>query len=62
MEAQKSFYNVHDVCKVLECKESLAYKVIRQLNDELKAKGFIVITGKVNAAYFNERIYRGGGT
>lgn len=34
-----------------------AYKLIRQLNDELKAKGYITIAGRVNRQYFNERLY-----
>ena len=61
MEA-RSYYKVDDVCKVLECSKSIGYKVMRQLNDELRAKGYITISGRVNAAYFNERIYKGAGT
>lgn len=34
-----------------------AYKLIRQLNEELKDKGFITIAGRVNRQYFNERLY-----
>ena len=37
-----------------------AYKLIRQLNEELKAKGFITITGRVNRQYFYERLYGAG--
>ena len=37
--------------------EPYAYKIIRQLNEELKAKGFITIAGRVNRQYFNERLY-----
>ena len=31
--------------------------VSKQLNDELKAKGFVTISGRVNRQYFNERLY-----
>ena len=34
-----------------------AYKLIKRLNDELKEKGFITISGRVNRQYFNERLY-----
>ena len=34
-----------------------AYKLIRQLNKELKDKGFITIAGRINRQYFNERLY-----
>ena len=33
-----------------------AYKFICELNDELKAKGYITIAGRVNRQYFNERL------
>lgn len=48
---------VADVAKELDVSESYAYKVIRQLNRELKEKGFLTIAGRINRQYFNERIY-----
>ena len=41
----------------LEVSESKAYGIIRQMNDELKAKGFITIPGKVSTVFFEEKIY-----
>ena len=32
-----------------------AYKIIRELNGELRKKGFITISGRVNRQYFIER-------
>lgn len=57
---EKRFLTAEDVCKRLECSKSFAYGVIRQLNDELKEKGYIVARGRVSAKYFNERTYEGG--
>ena len=48
---------VADVAKELDVSESYAYKVIRQLNKELKEKGFLTIAVRINRQYFNERIY-----
>lgn len=48
---------VEDVARELDVSKSYAYKVIRQLNKELKEKGFITIAGRINRQYFNERIY-----
>lgn len=62
MAETKSYYKIQDVCKVLECSQSVGYKVMRQLNDELRAKGYITISGRVNVAYFNERVYNGAKT
>ena len=49
------FYDVNDVQDVLRCKESKAYRVIRECNMELKALGFIIHPGKVSAEYFLAR-------
>lgn len=53
----KQIMNVRDVMAVLEVSESKAYGILRQMNEELKAKGFITIPGKVPTAYFEEKVY-----
>ena len=52
-----TFMNVEDVMKALDVSQSFAYKMIRQLNAELKQKGYITIAGKVSTKYFNEMFY-----
>ena len=37
----------------------MAYKIIKQLNDEQKENGFITISGKVNKQYLESKIYGG---
>jgi hypothetical protein len=34
-----------------------AYKIIQQLNEELKAQGYVIIAGKCSRKYFNEKFY-----
>ena len=46
-----------EVARELEVSKPYAYKLIRQLNEELKKKGFITVSGRVNRDYFNERLY-----
>lgn len=53
----KQVLNVRDVMAVLEVSESKAYGVIKQLNRELTAKGYITIPGKVSRVYFEDRCY-----
>ncbi|MPN15148.1 hypothetical protein SDC9_162477 [bioreactor metagenome] len=53
----KTMMNVKEVQEKLEISESKAYEVIRNLNAELEAKGYLVITGKCNRRYFNEKFY-----
>lgn len=53
----QKFMLVEEVADRLQCSESKAYKVMRQLNNELKAKGKIVISGRLSRRYFEERFY-----
>ena len=51
------FIRAEEVAQELDVSKPYAYKLIRQLNEELKAKGFITITERVNRQYFYERLY-----
>ena len=51
------FIRAEEVAAELDVSKPFAYKLIRQLNEELKAKGFLTIAGRVNRQYFNERFY-----
>ena len=55
---EKKLIRVDEVAKELEISESHAYKIMRKLNRELEAKGYITVAGRVNRQYFNERFYR----
>ena len=54
---QKQVLNVHDVMEALEVSESKAYGIIKRLNQELEAQGYIVVRGKVSRVYFEEKLY-----
>ena len=47
-----TFMKVQDVADELGVSKSYAYKIVQKLNDELKAQGFITISGRVNKQYF----------
>ena len=57
---QNRFMRVEEVADELGISVSYAYKVIRRLNDELKEKGFVTISGRINRQYFNERVFGTG--
>ena len=57
---ENKFMRVEEVAAELGVSASYAYKVIRRLNDELKAKGFFKIAGIINMQYFYERVYGPG--
>ena len=50
-----SFMRVDEVDQELGISKSYAYKIVQKLNTELKEKGFMTISGRVNKQYFMER-------
>lgn len=56
----KQFYKAQDLAELLDISESQSYKLIRQMNGELEAKGFLICRGRVPAAYVQERFYGAG--
>lgn len=56
-ENEKLFYTVDDVCRILGVSKPTAYREIKKLNDELRRKDYITISGKVPRKYFEERLY-----
>ena len=58
--SNQTFIHASEVAAVLGVSKPYAYKLIRKLNEELKAKGFITIAGRVNRQYFYERLYGAG--
>ena len=57
---ENRFIRADEVAQELNVSKPYAYKLIRKLNEELKAKGFITIEGRVNRKYFYERLYGAG--
>lgn len=47
----------NDVANGLGVSKGHAYKVIRILNEELREKGFVVITGKIPRAFWEKKFY-----
>ncbi|MGL5583520.1 MAG: transcriptional regulator [Cetobacterium sp.] len=52
----KVLLNVEDVQKICDVGRFKAYEIIRDLNKEMKKKGYVVIRGKINSTYFSERL------
>lgn len=52
------FIKADEVSKTMGISRAYAYRIIKQLNGELKDKGYIVIEGRTSRKYFNERLYR----
>ena len=55
--ARTVFIKAEEVAQELEISKALAYRMIHRWNDELKAKGYTTVTGRVSRQYFEEQIY-----
>ena len=55
MNEDKRYTTVKGVEDVLGISKSKAYGIIRELNEELKGKGYLVVRGKTSRAYFEHK-------
>jgi len=51
------FIRVDDMVNELQISKPYAYKLMREMNDELKKKGFMTISGRVSRQFFEEKFY-----
>lgn len=54
---EKMFMRVEEVAEALDVSVPYAYKLIRQMNAELKKTGCVVIAGRIERKYFYEHFY-----
>lgn len=54
---EQMFIQVDEGCELLGVSRSKAYLLMRQLNEELKQKGYMTIAGKVSRKYFMKKFY-----
>jgi transposase len=54
---ETTFMNVNEVAKELQTSKAFAYKVIREMNEELAKQNYLVIAGKIPRKFFQERCY-----
>lgn len=55
MNKEELFYSADDISRILNVSKASAYKIIKTLNEELKAKNYLVISGRVSKTYFHKR-------
>lgn len=53
----KQFYTAQDLSELLSVSESKAYGLIRTMNEELQAQNFLVVRGRIPAAYVEKRFF-----
>ena len=55
--SEKLFIYAKEVAEDLEVSMSKAYKLIHAWNEELAAKGYTTVRGRVSRQYYLERMY-----
>ena len=55
--AAQMFMRADEVAEVLGVSKPHAYKLIREMNEELKKTGCITISGRIDRKFFNEKFY-----
>ena len=59
MEKTNYMMTVDDVAQELGVSKQKGYRIIRQLNEELAAAGYMTVQAKVPRTYWCERFYTG---
>ena len=49
------FIRADEAAEILGISKPYAYRLLRDMNDELKSKGYLVIPGRVSRKYFEEK-------
>jgi len=57
--ANNAFMRVTDVAEELGVSKSYAYKIVQQLNADLKSMGYLTVAGRVSRKYFFEKVCYG---
>ena len=55
--ANNIFIKASEVATVMDVSRAYAYRIVKQLNEELSAKGILTVDGRTNRKYFYERLY-----
>lgn len=53
--SKELFVRAEEVAGALGISKPYAYKLVREMNEELKQKGFLTIPGRVSRRYFEEK-------
>lgn len=51
------FVKAEEIAEELGVSKPYAYKLVWEMNEELKKKGFLTIAGRVSRRYFGEKCY-----
>lgn len=53
---KKNFLTAEDIADEMGVSKSYAYKILKQLNAEMKELGYLTVAGRVDANYFRKKV------
>ena len=53
---EKSFMSAQEVATELGISLSGAYKIVKELNEEMRRLGYLTVKGRVNTAFFHQKL------
>lgn len=53
---KKNFMTVEEVAQKLNVSKSYAYKIVRELNAELRKLGYLTVVGRANTSFFRKKL------
>ena len=56
---ESTFLKAPEIASIMEVSIPYAYKIIRNLNNELQQQGYLTVHGKVSRKLFESRYYSG---
>lgn len=59
MSKDNYYYTAEEIAEILKVSVSHAYRLIGEMNTELRKKGYMVARGRISKKYFFERYYMG---
>lgn len=51
------FITAAEVAEIMGISRSKSYQLVREMNRELKANGFVMVAGKCPIQYFKQKVY-----
>ena len=56
---EKLYYTAAEIAEMIGVGRTSGYKIVKQMNEELKSKGFLAVKGKVPKEFFDAKYYGG---
>ena len=56
---EKLYYTAEEIAQMIGVGRTTAYGIVKQMNEELKSRGFLTVRGKVPKEFFDAKYFGG---